>query len=86
MSPTAAVAATGRYLISARGDDTALTNFIEQAHNDPSLKLVDIIGPPGHPHTAVVEMSPQTAAGLEQRFRSTQQLTIEPDRPLSLSE
>ena len=55
---------------------------------DPEITVVDAIGPPEHPHTVVVEITPDKARALEMRFRSagtpSHQLTIEPDRPLSL--
>ena len=74
----------GRYLIVARADPRPLQAFLDAP--GPGITVVDTIGPPQLPHTAVAEMSAATARALEQRFRLTNQLSIEPDRPLSLSE
>ena len=76
--------APGRYLIRAAGDGPALATFLAGIGKDSALKLVDTIGPQGHPHTAVIETDAQTAERLKQSFRNANQLMIEPDRPLSL--
>jgi len=73
----------GRYIVRARQAER-LVEFIDDIRNDPDMELVDMIGPAGQPHTAVVLMSDDTARTLQQRFHATHQLTIEPDRPLSL--
>lgn len=73
-----------RFIIRATGDVAPLASFLDAARVDPGMTVVDTIGPPGAPHTAVIEMDRATADMLEQRFRETKQLTIEPDRPLSL--
>nr|WP_315392198.1 hypothetical protein [uncultured Duganella sp.] len=76
-----------RYLIHASGG-SALADFLAQADGDPEITVADVIGPRGQPHTAVLELSADTAQRLQQRFRAagdpSQQLTIEPDRPLSM--
>jgi rRNA processing protein Gar1 len=46
--------------------------------------VVDTIGPVDKPHTVVAEMSQDTASSLERQFLHNDQLTIEPDQPLSL--
>ncbi|WP_432379126.1 hypothetical protein [Duganella sp. P38] len=65
-----------------------LNDFLTVAATDTDIKVIDIIGPRDRPHTAVVELSPDKAQQLEQHFRLTgtpsHQLTIEPDRPLSM--
>lgn len=78
---------TSRFLIhAARG--APLNDFLAAAATDADIALVDLIGPRERPHTAVVEITPEKARLLEQHFRLTgtpaHQLTIEPDRPLSL--
>lgn len=73
----------GRYIIRSK-ESSKLIEFIDSIRGDPSMELLDQIGPSGQPHTAVVAMPYETAISLEQRFRLSNQLTIEPDRPLSL--
>ena len=73
-----------RYLIRAVGDAVPLTDFLASIGNDPSIKIADRIGPANQPHTVVAEMSHAQARALEQRFSQSNQLMIEPDRPLSL--
>ena len=73
-----------RYMISERTDEGALAQFLIGLRNEPDIDLVDTLGPAGHPHTVVVALTPATARVLEQRFRDSQQLLIELDRPLSL--
>jgi hypothetical protein len=75
---------TSRYIIRAADDGAALIEFIAGIRADPKIKLVDTIGPPEQTHTAVVETDQVTADQLAQRFRNSNQLMIEPDRPLSL--
>ena len=58
--------------------------FLASLPADAALRLVDTIGPQAQPHTAVVETDARTAQQLEQAFRISNQLMIEPDRPLSL--
>lgn len=76
-----------RFLIHAAGG-APLADFLALAEVDPEIDVVDVIGPSDQPHTAVVEISPDKARLLELHFRNTgkpsQQLTIEPDQPLSL--
>lgn len=76
-----------RYLIHAAGG-APLTDFLALADADPDITLVDVIGPSDSPHTAVVEISPDKARALALQFSGTgtpsQQLTIEPDQPLSM--
>ena len=75
--------ASGRYIVRATSDTTALSTFIDSLGANPAIRLVDTIGPSaGPPHTAVVETDPDTAEQLRQRTYN--QLTIEPDQPLSL--
>lgn len=76
-----------RFLVHAtRG--APLTDFLTLAATDPEIAVVDVIGPRDRPHTAVLDLSPDKARLLDQHFRLsgtlTQQLTIEPDRPLSM--
>ncbi len=73
----------GRYLISCT-DGAKLASFIADASGNPELQLIDIIGPPRAPHTAVFDMAHGTAAKLESQFAARGDLKIEPDRPLSL--
>lgn len=73
-----------RYLIRAAGDAVPLADFLNSVRADASIAIVDQIGPPGQPHTVVAEMSHDQARALEQRFSQSNQLMIEPDRPLSL--
>lgn len=73
----------GRYIVRS-GDSRLIAEFINGVDADPEIELLDLIGPAGEPHTAVVEMSHERAAAFAQQFRSSNQLTIEPDRPLSM--
>jgi hypothetical protein len=73
-----------RFLIRAVGDAVPLADFLNSICGDPTIAIVDQIGPPGRPHTVVAEMSHDRARALEQRFSQSNQLMIEPDRPLSL--
>lgn len=73
----------GRYLISCT-DSTRLNQFLSDALANPELQLLQTIGPPGAPHTAVYDMPHDTAAQLERQFIASSHLKIEPDRPLSL--
>ena len=76
-----------RYLVHA-ADGTPLTDFLALAETDPEIAVVDLIGPRGQPHTAVLEISDETAQRLQRHFDDTNapshQLTIEPDHPLSM--
>lgn len=75
----------GRYLVRAVGDALPLTGFLASIANDSAITVVDRIGPPGQPHTLVLETSHDRARALEQQFEQTRQaLIIEPDRPLSM--
>jgi hypothetical protein len=89
MSSTPTGPERGRYIV--RSDDPGkLAEFLDSIAGEPGTEVADLIGPVGAPHTAVVVMSHEKAAALEQRFRASgtsgtsNQLTIEPDRPLSL--
>lgn len=73
----------GRYLVSC-SDSTKLTDFVAEAARMPDLQLLNTIGPPQAPHTAVYEMPHATAAALSQRFGPTGDMRIEPDQPLSM--
>jgi hypothetical protein len=75
---------TNRYIVRAAGDIAPLQSFIDAIVDDPVIRLVEKIGPARQPHTVVIETDVSTAQMLDQRFRSTNQLMIEPDRPLSL--
>lgn len=70
-----------RYIISA-ADPRHLADFLNSA--DAGVEIVDQIGPAGQPHTVIVSIPPARAPALRERVRNSQQLTIEPDRPLSL--
>jgi hypothetical protein len=87
MSQTHPAPGKARYLIHA-ASSTPLTDFLALAGTDPEITVVDLIGPRGQPHTAVLEISEDTAQRLQRQFREagapTHQLTIEPDRPLSM--
>lgn len=74
---------TGRYIIRAQVPQR-LVEFVDDVRKDPDMELVDMIGPAEQPHTAVVVMPHDAARSLQQRFHASHQLTIEPDRPLSL--
>ncbi len=83
MPSTISPSDTDRYIIRAM-EIKPLADFINEVNEDPAMQLLDTIGPVGQPHTAVVEMSYDKAISLEQRFRTSNKLKIEPDRPLSL--
>ena len=83
MSPISP-APSGQYIIRSE-DARQLAEVIDELERDPAVALLDTIGPPGQPHTAVVAMSHEKALSLEQRFsKNSTSLKIEPDRPLSL--
>jgi len=73
-----------RYIVRAHAEGTTLADFLATIDNDPGLELVDTIGPPGMPHTAVIAVPPELAPCFEQRFGNSPHLLIERDRPLSL--
>lgn len=86
-SATQAEPARSRFLIHvARG--APLNDFLAVAAVDGEISVVDVIGPRERPHTAVVDITLEKARLLDQHFRLTgtpsHQLTIEPDRPLSM--
>jgi hypothetical protein len=87
MTDTQVAPGKARFLIHA-ASGAPLTDFLALAAGDPEIAVVDTIGPNGQPHTAVVEISPDKARALALHFRSMSgpdhQLTIEPDRPLSM--
>lgn len=83
MSSISAGTDKGRYIIRSNAPDQ-LNAFIDSVRDDSNIELVDTIGPAGRPHTAVFTMASDKAASLEQHFRGSNQLSIEPDRPLSL--
>ena len=68
-----------RYLVSSRSPEK-FPDILEML-NIGGLVLLDKIGPPEKPHTFVVEMSPEQAAVLQQRFSG--KLIVEPDQPLT---
>jgi hypothetical protein len=72
------------FIVRTRDESSTLADFLAMIQHDPDLELVDTIGPPGRPHTAVIAVDPEQAPSFEQRFRNLQQLMIERDRPLSL--
>jgi hypothetical protein len=82
---SASANASQRYIVRAARDASALMHFLDSLRAQTAIRLVDTIGPSaGPPHTAVVETDPVTAEQL--RRRTHDQLTIEPDQPLSLSD
>ncbi|MEC5218051.1 hypothetical protein RCH09_003018 [Actimicrobium sp. GrIS 1.19] len=83
MPTTPPTAESGRYLISSN-DSASLAEFIRAASADPEIGVAETIGPRNQPHTVVVTLTPEKAVALEQQFRQSSPLKIEPDRPLSL--
>lgn len=75
---------TIRFIVRARDDGGTLADFLALVEREPALELIDTIGPPGDPHTAVISTSAAHAADFEQRFRHSPHIMIERDRPLSL--
>lgn len=73
--------AGNRFLVRALVPHHVL-EFVENVRDDPSVRIVDEIGPAGQPHTLVVTMSNEQADSLKQRFAG--QFIIEPDQPLEL--
>lgn len=87
MTPLTPPPVRKRYLVHADGEPQ-LAQFLALAQADDDIVVLDLIGPRNAPHTAVVELDGITAQRLQTQFRSSgafpdQQLTIEPDRPLS---
>lgn len=77
-------AGISRYLIRAATDGPVLAAFVGRIRANAAVRVVDTIGPHDTPHTVVIETDAATAEQLKESFRSTNQLMIEPDRPLSL--
>lgn len=73
----------GRYLVSCM-DSGKLASFVSGTSGNPELRLLDTVGPPGAPHTAVFDMSHDKAAELQRHFAAGGELKIEPDQPLSM--
>lgn len=73
-----------RFIVRARHEGDTLTDFLDALQGDPELEVVDTIGPPNEPHTAVLAVEPELASDFEQRFLNSPHLMIERDRPLSL--
>jgi hypothetical protein len=73
----------GRYLISG-SDANKLGDFMTAQSSDADMRLLDTIGPPDAPHTAVFDMSHDKAAELQRHFAAGGGLNIEPDQPLSM--
>ena len=73
----------GRYLVSCN-DSGKLSNFVSGASGNPDLRLLDTVGPPGAPHTALFDMSHDKAAELQRHFAAGGDMKIEPDQPLSM--
>ncbi|AKU20832.1 hypothetical protein MJ904_21775 [Massilia sp. MB5] len=73
----------GRYIVQI--DDAAkLQEFVQASGQTPGLKVVDLIGPAGKPHTVVVELPEAAFPSLEQQLRDTNtHFLLEPDRKLS---
>lgn len=76
----------GRYIVRTRGPTASLAAFIESIRGDPDIVLVDTIGPVGQVHTAVVDVTPGQTAQFERRFLHSDELIVERDQPLSLSD
>lgn len=74
-----------RYIVRAKDAPAPLARFIDSIRGDPDIELVDTIGPPGQPHTAVIEVAASQALLLERRFSNSNELMIERDQPLSMS-
>ena len=74
-----------RYIVRATRDDSELVRFLATLGAEPGVQVIDLIGPSaGPPHTAVLQTDAPTAERLRQQ--TLDQLTIEPDQPLSLSD
>ena len=86
MPASPAVPAKIRYIIRARGAPPALSAFLDTILGDPGMTLVDTIGPPGQVHTAVIDIDPDQARQFERRFIHSDELIVERDQPLSMSD
>ncbi|MEJ7807742.1 MAG: hypothetical protein WKG03_17715 [Telluria sp.] len=73
-----------RFIVRARAEGGTLNDFLAMIRDDPQCELIDSIGPSERPHTAVVATPQEHAPAFEQRFRTSPELMIERDRPLSL--
>ena len=62
---------TKRYLITSQ-DPQRLAEAIRIVKADPTMELLDEIGPANQPHTLVVGMGDEQAAALKQRFAGQQ--------------
>ena len=75
-----------RYLVVSVDDSVSLAPLLASVADDAGVRIIDRIGPPGQPHTAVLELSHDRARALETQFQQARQpYKIEPDSPLSLS-
>ena len=72
-----------RYIVRARSEGSALADFLAAAQGEPTLEVLDTIGPQGQPHTAIVALDAELASAFEQRFCNSPHLMIERDQPLS---
>ena len=86
MSASPAAPARSRYIIRTRGEPAALAAFIDTIRGDPDIALVDTIGPPGQVHTAVIDIAADKAPMFERRFIQSDELIVERDQPLSMSD
>jgi hypothetical protein len=75
---------TIRFIVRTRAEDGTLADFLASLQAEPAFEVVDTIGPPGRPHTAVIAVGADQAPAFEQRFRHSPHIAIERDRPLSL--
>ncbi|WP_426107795.1 hypothetical protein [Massilia sp. TSP1-1-2] len=73
-----------RFIVRARAEGSTLNDFLTMIRDEPELELLNTIGPEDRPHTAVVATTQEHASAFEQRFRTSPELMIERDRPLSL--
>ena len=71
-----------RYLVSA-ANPGALAVVANGLRADPSVQLLDALGPQDAPHTLVVNMSDAQAEELRQRYAGSKDIHIERDQPLS---
>ena len=83
MPPSNSARQTKRYLIKSQ-EPERLSDFRSIVNADPTMELLDEVGPTGEPHTLVVGMGDEQAATLKQRFAG--QVIIEQERSAPLNQ
>lgn len=82
MSSTPTKPLSERYIIHSE-DAKQLADFLHSFSADLDVEIIDKIGPLNLEHTAIVALPKTKAKIIQQQIKTSNTLTIEPDRPLS---